>query len=90
MARELKIPAEGGGWRGGGGEEAAGRLAGPEGHVPGAGYVLDEVDVVRVAVVLVHALAGRPLPLEMPSLRRAWVDSKYHTHTHTYTRRRKR
>lgn len=85
MARKLKIPAEGGGWwRGGGREEAAGRLAGPEGRVPSASYVLDEVDVVCVAVVLVHALAGRPLPLEMPSLWRAWIGSKQHTHTHAH------
>lgn len=71
MARELKIPAEGGGWCGGGREEACGWLAGPEGDVPGAGDVLDEVYVVRVAVILVHAFAGRPLALELPSLWRA-------------------
>lgn len=48
-----------------------GGLAGPEGDVAGAGYVLDEVYVVRVAVILVHAFAGRSLPLELPSLWRA-------------------
>lgn len=74
MARELKIPAEGGGWCGGGGQEARGGLAAaPVGHVLHAGDVLDEVDVVRVVVVLVHALAGGSLPLELPPLGRACI-----------------
>lgn len=90
MARELKIPAEGGGWHGGGGEEAADRLAGPEGRVPCTSYVLDEVDVVSVTVVLVHALTGRPLPLEMSSLWRALIGRKERQHTHTDTHRGRR
>lgn len=48
-------------------------LSGGETDVLGAGYVLDEVHVVHVAVLLVHALAGRPLPLEVAPLRRAWL-----------------
>lgn len=51
-------------------------LSAGETDVLGAGYVLDEVHVVHVAVLLVHALAGRPLPLEVAPLRRAWL-----THT---------
>lgn len=47
------------------------RWSGGVTDVLGAGYVLDEVYVVHVAVVLVHALAGRSLPLEVSPLRRA-------------------
>lgn len=72
MARELKIPAEGGGWCGRSGEEVCSGLAGTVGDVLRAGDVLDEVYVVRVIVVLVHALTGSSLPLELSSLRRAW------------------
>lgn len=75
MARELKIPAKGGGWRGRSGDMAHVRLSGGETGVPGAGYVLDEVYVVHVAVPLVHALAGRSLPLEVSPLGRAWRGS---------------
>lgn len=75
MARELKIPAKGGGWRGRSGDMAHVRLSGGETGVPGAGYVLDEVYVVHVAVLLVHALAGRSLPLEVSPLGRAWRGS---------------
>lgn len=71
MARELKIPAKGGGWRGRSGDLASARCSGGETDVLGAGYVLDEVYVVHVAVVLLHALAGRSLPLEVSPLRRA-------------------
>lgn len=71
MARELKIPAKGGGWRGRSGDLASARCSGGETDVLGTGYVLDEVYVVHVAVVLVHALAGRSLPLEVSPLRRA-------------------
>lgn len=46
------------------------------GDVLGAGDVLDEVYVVRVVVVLVHALAGGPLPLELTPLRRAWKNGE--------------
>lgn len=42
------------------------------GDVLGASNVLDEVYVVRVIVVLVHALAGGPLALELSPLGRAW------------------
>lgn len=66
MARELKIPAKGGGWCG----WSVGRPRG-ETAVLGAGYVLDEVYAVHVAVVLVHALAGRSLSLEVSPLGRA-------------------
>lgn len=72
MARELKIPAEGGWWLGGrgGGEEAGGGGgAGVVGDVLGAGDVLDEVHVVGVVILLVHALTGGALPLELPPLR---------------------
>lgn len=71
MARELKIPAKGGGWCGRSGDLASARCSGGETDVLGAGYVLDEVYVVHVAVVLVHALASRSLPLEVSPLRRA-------------------
>lgn len=71
MARELKIPAKGGGWRGRSGDLASARRSGGETDVLGAGDVLDEVYVVHVAVVLVHALAGRSLPLEVSPLRGA-------------------
>lgn len=73
MARELKIPAEGGGWCRGRGEETRSGLAGAVGYVLGAGDVLDEVYVVCVIVILVHALAGRSLALELSSLWRAWL-----------------
>lgn len=72
MARELKIPAEGGGWWGRSCEEPCGRLARTVADVLGAGDVLDEVYAVRVVVVLVHALAGGSLPLELPPFWRAW------------------
>lgn len=39
----------------------------------GAGNVLDEVYVVRVVVILVHALTGCPLSLELSPLWRAWL-----------------
>lgn len=65
MARELKIPAEGGGWCGRSRKEPCGRLARTVADVLGAGDVLDEVYMVRV-IVLVHALAGGSLPLELP------------------------
>lgn len=41
------------------------------GDVLGAGNVLDEVYVVRIVVVLVHALTGGSLALELSPLRRA-------------------
>lgn len=72
MARKLKLPAEGGGWGGGGREEACGGPAGAVGDVLGAGDVLDEVYVVCIVIILVHALAGGALSLEISSLRRAW------------------
>lgn len=72
MARELKIPAKGGGRCGRSSDAASVRWSGGETDVLGAGYVLDEVYVVHVAVVLVHALAGCSLPLEVSPLRRAW------------------
>lgn len=71
MARELKIPAKGGGWRGRSGGVAGVGRSGGEADVLGAGYVLDEVHAVRLAVVLVHALAGRSLALEVAPFRRA-------------------
>lgn len=46
-------------------------MAGTVGDVLGAGDVLDEVYVVRVVVVLVHALAGGSLALELSPLWRA-------------------
>lgn len=39
-----------------------------EGDVVGVGDVLDDVGLVGVAVLLVHALAGRTLPLELAAL----------------------
>lgn len=72
MARELKIPAKGGGRCGRSSDTASVRRSGRETDVLGAGYVLDEVYVVRVAVVLVHALTGCSLPLEVSPLWRAW------------------
>lgn len=48
-------------------------LAGAVCDVLGSGDVLDEVYVVCVAVLLVHALAGSSLALELPPLRRAWI-----------------
>lgn len=71
MARELKIPAKGGGRCGRRGDLASARWSAGESGVLGAGYVLDEVYAVHVTVVLVHALAGRSLPLEVSSLGRA-------------------
>lgn len=47
--------------------------AGTVGEVLGAGDVLDEVHVVRVVVLLVHALTGGSLTLEMSPLRGAWL-----------------
>lgn len=76
MARELKIPAKGGGRRGRSGDVAHVGWSAGETDVLGAGYVLDEVHVVHVAVLLVHALAGRPLPLEVAPLRRAWQERR--------------
>lgn len=73
MARELKIPAEGGGWRRSRWEEACGGLTGTVGDVLGAGDVLDEIYVMRVVVLLVHALAGSSLALELSPLWRAWL-----------------
>lgn len=72
MARELKIPAKGGGWCGRSGHTARIGLPGGETDVLGASYVLDEVYVVHVAVLLVHALTGRSLTLEVSPLRRPW------------------
>lgn len=48
-------------------------MAGTVGDVLGAGDVLDEVYVVRVVVVLVHALAGGSLALELSPFWRAWL-----------------
>lgn len=76
MARELKIPAEGGWWRGGGGQEAGGGAAGAVRDVVRAGDVLDEVDVVGVVLLLVHALAGRPLTLELPPFGGPWRERR--------------
>ena len=73
MARELKIPAEGGGWCRGRREEARGGLGAAVGDCLGAGDVLDEVYVVRVVVVLVQALTGGTLALELSPLWRAWL-----------------
>lgn len=39
-----------------------------EGDVVGVGDVLDDVGLVGVTVLLVHALAGRTLPLELAAL----------------------
>lgn len=72
MARKLKIPAEGGGRGGRRGEEPCSYLAGPVGDILGAGDVLYKVYVVCVVVVLVHAFAGGPLPLELPPLWGTW------------------
>lgn len=66
MARELKIPAEGRGWCS---WRSKHRPAGTVGDVLAAGNVLDKVNMMCVIVVLVHALAGGPLTLELPSLR---------------------
>lgn len=71
MARELKIPAKGGGWCGWHSDMASVGWSGGETGVLGAGDVLDEVYEGRVAVLLVHALAGRSLPLEVSPLWRA-------------------
>lgn len=48
-------------------------LAGTVGDVLGAGNVLDEVYVVHVVVILVHALTGGSLSLELSPLWRAWL-----------------
>lgn len=77
MARELKIPAEGGGWCRRRRKEACGGLAGTIGDIMGAGNVLDEVYMMRIVVILVHALAGGPLALELSPLWRACLT----THT---------
>lgn len=75
MARELKIPAEGGGWCRRRREEACGGLARAIGDVMGAGNVLDEVYMMCIVVILVHALTGGPLALEVSPLWRAWLAS---------------
>lgn len=61
-----EIPAESGGWAGGAGQKGTG---GREGHrVACAGDVLDEVHVGGIPLLLLGALAGCPLPLEVVPL----------------------
>ena len=80
MARELKIPAEGRWWWwcGGGRAEARGRGVVVVHCVLGAGDVLDEVNVVSVVLLLVHALAGGSLTLKLPPLRGACAHNTDH------------
>ncbi len=67
-ARQLKIPAEGGWGCGRGGQKTWTRSCGAVGDILGASDVLDEVDVMAIMLLLVHALAGCTLPLELPPL----------------------
>lgn len=65
-ARQLKIPAEGGWGCGRRGQKAWTGPGGAVGNILGASDVLYEVDVMGVMLLLVHALAGCTLPLELP------------------------
>lgn len=65
-ARQLKIPAEGGWGCGRGGQKAWTGPGGAVGNILGASDVLYEVDVMGVMLLLVHALTGCTLPLELP------------------------
>lgn len=72
MSKELKIPAEGGRRVGGRGQEAGGGDVAAVGGVMPARDVLDDVSTMALVLLLVHALAGGALSLEVSPLGGPW------------------